>query len=590
MVECKMKMNKERLFSLLIDSILHPKGWPAGEGAGVLEFDLIREELRRPDRILIIQLTSIGDVVMATPLIEALRNRYPGAYIAFLVDEPSYDVVSGNPFLDEAIQFDEYRYIDEIKSKKKGINEVCRELFLFVDGLRRKGFDLVVNLHLSKRSAILTRLIMERDAIGLLINDEGRLFLRGNLWIYYHYLRIFSKRGLDPINRWSHQVELNLRIAGLRPQRPRTYIRIEHSDLDGDLFGLCPGANWKTKRWPIERFARLGDLIWERYSLRPLILGGKDDIGIAKKMKGLMVSNPIDLVGRLSLKGLGGVLSRCRFLVSNDTGPIHIAGAVNIPTISICGPSFYGPYGEGHIILQASIPCRSCGRTGCNDQRCMDLIGVDAIMTTVKILLSLKNGEFSKARRLVNHPSLNGIDIYYSGKGPLTKLFSYLPLRVDSRAMGEKVLEWAHMVFWEYLNQKMCKVVEGSISIDQIISEINRHPFLKKKGLKKWIKGIISELEDMERLCQRAEMLSLELYKEKKKGEVIQALSLIDEKIESFGRLGRMITFLGILPYKKTPSHNREKRIVEDNLVGYHIKKEACLFMQKTLEEVIIRL
>jgi hypothetical protein len=189
------------------------------------------------------------------------------------------------------------------------------------------------------------------------------------------------------------------------------------------------------------------------------------------------------------------------------------------------------------------------------------------------------------------------VDLYYSGPPSPTRLFSYLALKDDPEVMVERVVDLAHMRFWGYLNQKICGVKEESVLIDEIVDEVRRYPLpIKQRALKRGIEKVALELERMEGLCARAERLSLELHSGtrfkggKRRREILRTLSLIDEKIASFGRLGRIISFLGLLNHTRNPAKEKDIRITEDTLIGYHMKKEACFFMHRTLEEVAKRL
>lgn len=601
------------MIHLLIESILEPKGWPAGEGAGVLNFELQKGELPAPKSILIIQLTSIGDVTMTTPVIEGLREKYPEARIAFLVDEPSLNIVKDNPFLDEVILFDEYRYFEEIKTKRKTIAEVESELGHFIEDLRSKKFDLVLNFHLSRRAAIVSKLIGAREAIGLNIDDDENLFLHGNLWMYYRYLRMFVKREGEHFERFSHQAELNLRIAGVRPQDPRTTIFIDDAaekEADGFLpqdelnewiVGLAPGANWPSRRWRAEKFAQLGDELVRQYGARIILFGGREDQDLAQQMIGVMQAKPIDTTGRLSLKGLAALLSKCRVLISNDTGPIHIAGAVGTPVISICGPSFRGPYGgNGHLILQADIACRDCARTGCDDHRCMELIGIESVMKAVEIQILLLKGRKDEVEGLLKDSSLKEINFYFSGLKRPGKFFSYLPLKkeANSYCMAGKIEEMIQLKFWEHLNCVMCKVSENPISIEAMLGEIDGYfGDGKKEDFKREIEAEIERFGRLEGFCNQAAGLSGELHSRikfqassERRDKILATLNLLDEKIKEEGKPGRFLSFLSLPDYVLNPPADRRLWVAEESHRSYLRKKEACVFMSEALREILAKL
>jgi len=603
---------KRETVRLLIESILEPKGWPAGEGAGVLNFKLQRQELPTPKKILIIQLTSIGDVVMTTPVIEGLREKYPEAYIAFLLDEPSLDVVKGNPFLDEVILFDEYRYFREIKTRQKTTSEIEDELANFIEGLSSRNFNLVMNFHLSKRAAIITRLIEAENFLGLNIDKDGELFLRGNLWIYYIYLRMFVKRRREVPGRLLHQGELNLRLAGLSPGRFKTHIEIgEEGQKEGGKFltsngveeeehliGLNPGANWLSKRWPWQKFAQLGDELHKEYGARIVIFGGVDDVKLGKKITEAMQTKPIDATGKLSLKGLAYVLSKCCLFITNDTGPMHIAGAVGTPVISISGPVFGGPYDRrGHIILHQDLDCIECGKTGCKDHRCMEEIEVRDILTAVKI--SLCGGI----------PSENdGTKYYYSGMGRSPESpFSYTPYHPSTEELCERILNLAYLKYWEYLNLQLTETGREIIPIEDITPYLTSslQPMKNKKKKSEVslrVEEEMSKFTELEDLCSHGEELAQRLHslvkfgvkgpnsedkEEKEMEELLARLYLLDKKIEGVGSAGRFLKFLGLLGRESSSLEDKKTRIITNSFQDYHTKREACIYLQGVLRKIL---
>ena len=144
-----------------------------------------------------------------------------------------------------------------------------------------------------------------------------------------------------------------------------------------------PGARWKTKRWPEEEFGELTS----RLPLQSVIVGSKPDKDIADSIVSLSRGKTTSLAGNTSLKELIEIISNAKFVVSNDSGPMHIAAARGIPVFAIFGPTDpqrTGPYGTVHAIIKEELPCAPCFRRTCDDSRCMKSVSADKVFEIIK--------------------------------------------------------------------------------------------------------------------------------------------------------------------------------------------------------------
>ena len=141
---------------------------------------------------------------------------------------------------------------------------------------------------------------------------------------------------------------------------------------------IVPGARWDTKIWPAGNFGRLASML----PLRSLVIGSKSDLGIAERVVQASGGRAISLAGKTGLKELVEIMRHARIVISNDSGPMHIAAGFQVPVIAIFGPTSpvrTGPYGKGHIVMKSDLECAPCFKKHCSDLNCMQEITVKAV-------------------------------------------------------------------------------------------------------------------------------------------------------------------------------------------------------------------
>lgn len=315
-----------------------------------------------PERILVIKLRATGDVVLATPVIENLKRRFPGSRLSFLTEAASADVLRWNPFLDELIVLPIRRW------ERTGFRESWREQARFYRNLRRKRFDLAIDLFGNPRSAVLTRLTGAPDRIGYAFRGRRHAYntvitpsARTRHEVLFH---LEALEAMDvPVATDRPCVALPERAEG----KAYRWLR-ENAPGDRAVVGLNPGGGWAVKRWPPEYFGRLADALIDEYGVDVLVLWGPGEKGLVEEVIGAMRHRPL-VLPEVTLADLGAFLKHCRLLVSNDSGPMHMAAALNVPTVGIFGPTdprAQGPWGDGHgVVRQETVDCLGCNRTDC---------------------------------------------------------------------------------------------------------------------------------------------------------------------------------------------------------------------------------
>ncbi len=331
-----------------------------------------RREFRKPGKILVVKPSSLGDIVHSLPFLNAIRKCFSGADIHWVVSRGLEGLLEGHPMIDRlwVIEKDQWKRLSRATA-------TVRELQGLLRGLRGEGYDLAVDLQGLLRSGLITRATGAETRMGF---EEAR---EGSALFYTH--KVEGGRAV-------HAVDRNLKVAA-RLGCDVSDVRFPITDspfplpFDGQYAVLAPGARWKTKRWPAERFGKLA----ARLPARSVIVGGKPDAKIAKQIVGLSGGKALSLAGKTSLRELSGVMRRAVFAVTNDSGPMHIAAAHEVPVFAIFGPTdpaATGPYGTMHTVFRKDLECSPCRKKKhCDDLRCIKGIGVrevyDAIMSRI---------------------------------------------------------------------------------------------------------------------------------------------------------------------------------------------------------------
>ncbi|MCY3554955.1 MAG: lipopolysaccharide heptosyltransferase II [Gemmatimonadetes bacterium] len=315
-----------------------------------------------PRRILVIKLRATGDVVLATPVIENLKRRFPRARLSFLTEEASADVLRWNPQLDELIVLPLRRW------GSLGIRGSWREQVRFYRNLRHKRFDLAIDLFGNPRSALLTLLTGAPERVGYAFRVRRRAYTtvvmppdRPQHEVLFHM------QALEALHIPVTTDRPSVAIPGTAEVKAERWLR-EHTPDARALIGLNPGGGWAIKRWPPESFGRLADALIDEYGVDVLILRGPGEEELVARMTGAMGNRPL-VLPETTLAELGAFLKRCGLLVSNDSAPMHMAAALNVPTVGIFGPTdprAQGPWGDGHgVVRKESVDCLGCNRTRC---------------------------------------------------------------------------------------------------------------------------------------------------------------------------------------------------------------------------------
>jgi lipopolysaccharide heptosyltransferase I len=318
-------------------------------------------------RTLIIKPSSLGDIVQALPVLTSLREAHPKAHIAWLVATVFADLLQGHSRLDRVVTFDRRRYGSIGKSFGATADFVA-----FVEGLRREKFTAVIDLQGLFRSGFLTAATGAPSRVGFAAARElAPMFYtlavpmpRKEMHAVDRYMALARHIGLmDP------QATDHLPISPEARETVRQRLRAEGLAPGDAMVVVSPHARWPTKQWPPERFAEVVRRLHEQSGTRAVLIGSSAAATIAREIAAAAASaRPVDLVNRTTLREMVALVSEARAMVTNDSGPMHVAATIGTPVVAIFGPTSAertGPYGPGHRVLTAGAPCRPCFRRKC---------------------------------------------------------------------------------------------------------------------------------------------------------------------------------------------------------------------------------
>lgn len=335
---------------------------------------------RSIQKILIIKNDEIGDVVLATPAIQAIRDKFPASHIAILIKASQHAILMNNPNLDEIIPVD-------FKEKQLPHGEIPDIIMLIreIVRIRKKEFFLVIDLRGHRIGLILAAFCGKEYFLSQNLRGKGDLY---NLSTKNRIGKHEIERMLDTV-RYLGADTTTRKPAIYLTEDDRTFQKefLERHTLSSHdlIIGIHPGAGRPMKCWNPENYAEVCDAIIERYGGKILIFGSENEKIIARKILNAMTYPAIDLVGELNLRETLALIHICNFFIGNDSGLGHVAAAFGIPVISLHGPGsrhVFDPYGPKSIVIRHEVPCSPCLQFKCTRKEgtCMDLISVQEVL------------------------------------------------------------------------------------------------------------------------------------------------------------------------------------------------------------------
>ncbi|MBI3297501.1 MAG: lipopolysaccharide heptosyltransferase II [Elusimicrobia bacterium] len=342
--------------------------------------------------VLVMQTSFLGDALLTLPMAKRVKEVIPGCRLTVLTRPDTADVFKACREVDEVL-------VDDKRGRHRGLGG----LWSAAGELRGRGFDLVLVAHRSFRSALLARLAAIPRRIGFSSSAGAFLF---HETVAFPWGAPEAERNLAlllplaPGLRAGPADSLYLTKGREGDAAAAIDKRLAEAGVgDSPLVGLHPGSIWPTKRWFPERFAALASRLSKEASAKVVLLGGPGDKALSADIAAAAGVPVLDWTGRTTLPELLALTAKLDLLVTNDSGPMHVAAAHGVPVLALFGPTTkelgFFPYGDGHKVLEADLACRPCGLHGakaCPEGHflCMRLITVEQVFEAARGLLRRK--------------------------------------------------------------------------------------------------------------------------------------------------------------------------------------------------------
>lgn len=336
-------------------------------------------------RICVIKPSALGDVVQSLPLLPVLHERFPHAKISWVINHEFADLLEGHPHLHELLHF----------HRRGGASPYLQLL----QDLRQRQFDLVFDLQGLMRSGVMTAATRAPLRVGLETSREGAS-------LACHLTIPQTAKGMSAFRRyWRIAEEL-----GYGDRTPKTIVQTSDADRDfaatslgsltGPILAIHPGARWMTKRWPIEKFAVVAHKAMRQFGFSVVILGSKGEMPVANELQTLLQGfasrkTVLNLTGQTTLKQLSAILATVDVVLTNDSGPMHLAAGLGTSVLGVftcTNPTISGPPGEQHELVATQVACaasykKQCPHSGRMHLCCMDELSTERVCTALVRLI-----------------------------------------------------------------------------------------------------------------------------------------------------------------------------------------------------------
>jgi lipopolysaccharide heptosyltransferase I len=353
------------------------------------------------ERILVIRLSAIGDIVRTLPAVHALREGFPKAHISWVVEEKGRDILLHQPEVDDIIVFHRNRWGKGVLNPLTLLKTI-REIYRFGRELRAKHYDVCLDFHGILKSGLISYVSGARERVGFARGDcKDCNYLFNN-----RRVRLRSPR----INRFERNLAL-IRSLGLdgggeevefyASKEDIAYVdeffRSQGLEMSDPLVALHPATSPNTpyKRWPPARYSKLADRLVEELGASVLFTWGPGEKSTVDEVRARMRRGSMVAPETYSLKRLGEIFRRCDLYIGGDTGPMHIASLVKTPVVGIFGPTdpiVNAPHGgTPSMVVRKEIPCSPCRNYHCAHVECMNAVTTQDVLDAARSLLERKD-------------------------------------------------------------------------------------------------------------------------------------------------------------------------------------------------------
>ncbi len=338
-------------------------------------------------KVLIVKLSSIGDVIHTLPALAALKEGYKKKdsdfEIDWIVEEAASGLLIGNPIIDNVIVV-----------KRRGWSRSFRENWKRAKELRTRRYDMVIDFQGLAKSAIWVWLSRGKRRVGFARGRElSSLPLNDKLPPYdpeKHAVERYLDLALHAGGKIDGGIFFPIHITDEEAASAKRVVEKSIKTADKSFFVIAARARWKTKLWSDENFIEFARIVTKKYSLHALLIGSADDKEGLEAMAGAIGENATNIAGQTNLKELAALLGLARFAITVDTGPMHLAAAMGTRTVALFGPTApwrTGPYGREHIVIRKGLECSPCYKRECADPVCLTEIEVGEVTEALDRLL-----------------------------------------------------------------------------------------------------------------------------------------------------------------------------------------------------------
>ncbi|MBW2325850.1 MAG: lipopolysaccharide heptosyltransferase II [Deltaproteobacteria bacterium] len=340
--------------------------------------------------ILIVKLSAIGDVIHTLPALNAIRSHCPDAHIAWLVEEAAAPLVEGHEALDRVLVSKRKRWMRGLRTSS--FFSTLSEIYRFIKTLRDTDYDMILDFQALLKSGVLIAIARGQRKIGfgkgLEHMEHSYIFLNERIPAVDMEIHALS-RGMmliDALGIPSNTVEYKLPVSSYDHEKVDGLMRTYGMLGAKPLVAINPVAKWETKLWANKKFSQLADILIDRYDAKIVFTGGPEDGSTIQDIMAAMKGHAVNLAGHTTLKMLAALYQKVDFVVSTDTGPMHMAAAVGIPVVALFGPTApwrTGPFGTGHQIVRGGPECSPCFKRECKTIDCMEQISVQQVVDAI---------------------------------------------------------------------------------------------------------------------------------------------------------------------------------------------------------------
>jgi heptosyltransferase-2 len=307
-------------------------------------------------KFLIIRFSSIGDIILTTPLIRCLRAAFPNAQIDFLVKKEFAEVLSGNPHINNIITFDKSANRAELRRIRM---EVIFTRYSMIFDIQKNIRSMLIGVGAKTGVTGFSKKLLARE---LLIRFKKNIYKEVKP-VYLRYFEAVETLGVTYDGKGTEVFPSDQDVSLVE-----TVLKQNNITEVTPLLVIAPGAQWENKRWPAEKFAKAADILCSKTKAKVVLIGGVADGETCKMVQNSLKSQSLNLAGKLSLMGSAAMLGKAALVLTNDTGMLHMAQAMKTPVVAIYGPTTrelgFFPLPEKSRVAEIEIHCRPCTQKG----------------------------------------------------------------------------------------------------------------------------------------------------------------------------------------------------------------------------------